>query len=118
MNLYAPSPHAFSSRHEAVIGDLATAASVVLSNAVAYWGAYDLSQQLQEAIESRAVIDQAKGMLMARSPDLTADEAFDLLKRASQRENVKLRRSRCGSSSVGRCRSPIRARTGHMELIA
>jgi AmiR/NasT family two-component response regulator len=30
-------------------------------------------------------------MLMAQSPKLTADEAFDLLRRASQRENVKLR---------------------------
>ncbi len=78
-------------RGEQLAGDLATAASAVLANAVAYWGAYDLSQQLTEAMQSRAVIEQAKGMLMAKSPDLSPDDAFDLLRRASQRENVKLR---------------------------
>lgn len=40
---------------------------------------------------SRAVIEQAKGVLMAASPDLSADDAFDLLRRSSQRENAKLR---------------------------
>jgi AmiR/NasT family two-component response regulator len=30
-------------------------------------------------------------MLMAKSPNLDPDAAFDLLRRASQRENVKLR---------------------------
>jgi len=63
----------------------------VLANAAAYWGAYDLSQQLNEAMQSRAVIEQAKGMLMAQSPGMTPDDAFDMLRAASQRENVKLR---------------------------
>jgi AmiR/NasT family two-component response regulator len=36
------------------------------------------------------VIEQAKGMIMALSPDLTAGDAFDLLRQASQREDVKL----------------------------
>jgi GAF domain-containing protein len=67
LNLYAPEPRSFSAEDEAVGGGLATAASVVLANAVAYWGAYDLSQQLNEAMQSRAVIEQAKGMLMAQS---------------------------------------------------
>ena len=57
----------------------------------AYWQAAQLSEQLTHAMQSRAVIEQAKGILMARSPHLTADEAFDLLRKASQRENVKLR---------------------------
>jgi AmiR/NasT family two-component response regulator len=30
-------------------------------------------------------------MLMAQSPTMTADDAFDVLRKASQRENVKLR---------------------------
>ena len=63
----------------------------MLANAVAYWGAYDLSQQLTEAMQSRAVIEHAKGMLMAKSPHLSPDDAFDVLRRAWQRENVKLR---------------------------
>ena len=42
-------------------------------------------------MRSRAVIEQAKGILIARSPEITPDKAFDVLRRASQRENVKLR---------------------------
>jgi GAF domain-containing protein len=91
LNFYSPDKHGFSEEDERVAGDFATAASVVLANADAYWGAHDLSQQMIEAMESRAVIEQAKGMLMARSPDLSADGAFELLRAASQRENVKLR---------------------------
>ena len=41
-------------------------------------------------MKSRAVIEQAKGMLMA-ARRCDEDEAFDVLVRASQRENVKLR---------------------------
>ncbi len=37
------------------------------------------------------MIEQAKGILMARSPQLSAEDASDLLRKASQRENVKLR---------------------------
>ena len=91
LNFYSVDPAAFSGDDEQVAADLATAASAVLANAVAYWGAYELSQQMTEAMQSRAAIEQAKGMLMASSPGLTPDDAFDLLRRASQRENVKLR---------------------------
>jgi hypothetical protein len=44
---------------------------------------------LRRAMQSRAVIEQAKGVLMARLR-LTADEAFARLLAASQRSNVKL----------------------------
>ena len=70
---------------------LASAAAIVLANASAYWEANQLSEQLNQAMRSRAVIEQAKGILMARSPDLGPDEAFEVLRKASQRENVKLR---------------------------
>ncbi len=45
--------------------------------------------QLREAIRSRDVIGQAKGILMAQN-GITADEAFKILTRASQRSNRKL----------------------------
>lgn len=45
--------------------------------------------QLHEAIRSRDVIGQAKGILMTTG--LSEEEAFDLLRRASQRANLKLR---------------------------
>ena len=91
MNLYAHVPDGFSDDDEAIGTDLAGAAGSVLANVSAYWTAFDLSQQLNEAMKTRAVIEQAKGMIMARSPGMTADDAFDLLRKASQRENVKLR---------------------------
>ena len=45
---------------------------------------------LRAALESRATIEQAKGIVMA-TMHCTADEAFDLLKQQSQYENRKLR---------------------------
>lgn len=90
LNLYARVPDGFTDDDEAIGLDLAGAAGSVLANAAAYWTAFELGQHLGTAMETRAVIEQAKGMLMAQSPGLSADDAFDLLRRASQRENVKL----------------------------
>ena len=49
-----------------------------------------IESQLQDALMSRDVIGQAKGILMARQ-GLSPEKAFDVLRRASQRLNVKLR---------------------------
>ena len=46
-------------------------------------------RQLAEAIASRDMIGQAKGILMARR-GLSPEEAFDVLRRTSQDINVKL----------------------------
>jgi response regulator NasT len=46
--------------------------------------------QLREALGTRPVIDQAKGMLIA-SHGCSPEEAFQMLSAASQRENRKLR---------------------------
>ncbi|MDP1821308.1 MAG: GAF and ANTAR domain-containing protein [Acidimicrobiales bacterium] len=90
LNLYSPKPDAFSDADQLLGRNLAAATSVVLANVSAYWTAFDLSENLNQALQSRAVIEQAKGILMAGSRNMTADEAFDLLRKASQRENVKL----------------------------
>jgi hypothetical protein len=91
MNLYGRVPDGFGDDDELTGRDLAAAAAAVLVNVSAYWTAFDLAQGLNQAMKSRAVIEQAKGMLMAGQPGLTAEGAFDMLRRASQRENVKLR---------------------------
>ena len=91
LNLYARKPAGFTDDDEALGIELASAAAVVLANASAYWEASQLGEQLGQAMRSRAVIEQAKGILMARSPELSPDDAFDVLRKASQRENVKLR---------------------------
>jgi GAF domain-containing protein len=90
LNLYSKEPAAFSEEDEQVGVMFATQASVALANAQLYNSAYRLTQQLQEALTSRAVIDQAKGILMAQH-GMGADEAFDTLRTDSQRENRKLR---------------------------
>ena len=91
MNLYASGKQAFDADEEVFGLELAIAASVLLVNATSYWEAIDLNEQLGHAMRSRAVIEQAKGVLMAQTPTLTAEKAFDVMRRASQRENVKLR---------------------------
>ena len=44
---------------------------------------------LRAAMETRAIIEQAKGLIIA-SMGVDADQAFELLIRQSQAENVKL----------------------------
>ena len=90
LNLYGRTEGAFGNGQEGLAAAFAVQASVALANAQAYWEAKEVAEHLNEAMKSRAVIEQAKGMLMA-AQGCTADEAFDLLVRASQRSNRKLR---------------------------
>lgn len=90
MNLYALRERAFSEDDVETATLFASQAAIVLANAQAYWDARELSSGLSDAMQHRAVIEQAKGVLMgAQGCDENA--AFDLLVKASQRENVKLR---------------------------
>ncbi len=90
LNFYSRSENAFTEGDEDTAQTFGLHAAVVLANAQAYWSAHELSQQLQQAMSSRAEIEQAKGVLIEQS-GVTSEEAFELLKRASQRENRKLR---------------------------
>lgn len=65
-------------------------AAVALANAALYTSTAELVQQLQTALVSRAVIDQAKGIIMAQL-HCGPDEAFATLTKQSQREHRKLR---------------------------
>ena len=51
--------------------------------------ARERTERLQRALASRAIIDQAIGILRSRSGS-SSDEAFDKLRRMSQADNVKL----------------------------
>lgn len=90
MNLYSRQPHGFDHEASRVGEQFAAQAAVVLANTQAYWDAHELNQRLTEAMQHRAGIEQAKGILMA-AQGVSDVDAFDLLVRASQRENVKLR---------------------------
>jgi GAF domain-containing protein len=90
LNIYARRPGAFDSASRSVATRFAPYAGVAAANLYAYQSARDMADNLQNALESRAVIEQAKGILMERHR-LTADQAFQLLAEASMRTNRKLR---------------------------
>jgi len=90
LNLYATTNSAFSEDDIETAQDFTSQAAVVLANASAYWDARDLASGLGEAMKSRAVIEQAKGKLMATGR-YTPEQAFEVLVTASQRSNVRLR---------------------------
>lgn len=87
---YSSQESAFQSQQAALGQAFADGAAVLLSNAKAYEAATALSAQLSEALQSRAVIDQAKGVLMA-THGISADEAFDRIRSISQSTNIKVR---------------------------
>ena len=90
INAYAETRDAFGRRGIRVAELAGAAVSAVLSDLLELGAARDLAKQLQRALESRAVIDQAKGMIMAKYGG-TPDQAFLRLSAISQRSNVKLR---------------------------
>jgi GAF domain-containing protein len=89
LNLYALSK-TFEEEDRALAEAFATQASVVVANAAAYHHARQLAQHLEEALKSRDVIGQAKGIIMERER-VTAEQAFDMLRAVSQSTNAKLR---------------------------
>jgi len=89
LNLYSVSS-SFGSTNQAVVEELATHVAITLANAMAYQRTQDLVQNLNEALRSREVIGQATGILMERER-CSAEEAFEILRSASQRANVKVR---------------------------
>jgi hypothetical protein len=90
INVYAHPEDAFSD--DAVrIGELfAEPAAIAVQNAQVLAQSKRPADQLQTALNSRAVIDQALGILMCRTGS-TAEQAFNRLREVSQADNVKLR---------------------------
>ncbi|MFK0249171.1 GAF and ANTAR domain-containing protein [Amycolatopsis azurea] len=89
LNIYSHRPGALDSLAQDTALLLATHGSLALASTTAVGRAELEASHLRLAVESRDVIGQAKGILMQRR-GLTADEAFDLLRRTSQDLNVKL----------------------------
>jgi GAF domain-containing protein len=88
LNLYSTRPAGFD-RAEGIGRTFATQAAITLANAAALQRATDLARHLSIALERRDVIGQAKGILMAQS-GISSEDAFNVLRRASQRSNRKL----------------------------
>lgn len=89
LNLYSQS-RPFEEADEEIGRRFVAPASVAVANARAYAKAQVLIEQLQQALQSRDVIGQAKGIIQARE-HIGPDEAFERLRTMSQNRNVKLR---------------------------
>jgi GAF domain-containing protein len=90
LNVYATRAGAFDHDAVQVARTFAGYAAVAVANAHSYRAATDLASQMQEAMTTRAAIEQAKGIIMAERR-CSPDEAFAVLVDASNRSNRKLR---------------------------
>lgn len=90
LNFYSRTSRAFTEADLGVASAFAAQAAVALANAETYAASVHLAEQLREALSSRGVIDQAKGILMAQQ-GWTEEQAFEALRAISSRRNLKLR---------------------------
>jgi transcriptional regulator with GAF, ATPase, and Fis domain len=90
LDLYAYRAGAFNQTSRAIGTVLASHASLALAGAQLHERDLDTVAGLREALLTRDVLGQAKGILMA-TRHVDADAAFDLLIKASQNQNIKVR---------------------------
>jgi DNA-directed RNA polymerase specialized sigma24 family protein len=90
LNLYARYPLAFGATDRAKGLIFATLSGLALGGAHSHEDEGRRADNLNQALATREIIGQAQGILMERER-ITADQAFDILRRASQHLNIKLR---------------------------
>ncbi|MGH8891430.1 MAG: GAF and ANTAR domain-containing protein [Acidothermaceae bacterium] len=90
LNIYAYAPDNFDADAVELARTFASYAAVALANASLYTSTAELAGQLQQAMESRAAIEQAKGIIMGQLR-CDAEAAFAVLIARSQHQNRKLR---------------------------
>lgn len=108
INVYARRKQAFGD-HAAAIGEqFASPAAVAVHNAQVLARALELTAQLQTALTSRPVIDQAIGVLRSRTGE-SAEQAFARLRAISQHEHRKV--AEVAQQVVDEAAARARART-------
>jgi GAF domain-containing protein len=90
LNTYASKAKVFDDSDIELAQEVAAWVAVAVGNAEAAARTSDDLIQLRTMMLSRALIEQAKGILMERHK-ITEDETFTILTHASQRTNTKLR---------------------------
>lgn len=90
LNLYSSVSPSDDQRRWDLFARFATSAAVPVSNMFLYQSAVQRIRHLEVALDSRGVIDQAKGILIERFK-FTADQAFQALARVSMARNEKVR---------------------------
>ncbi|WNB85719.1 ANTAR domain-containing protein [Cellulomonas sp. ATA003] len=90
LNIYSAAAGTFTEAQAQAAEVLALAGGAALEAVAETTRLREVAAQLDQAMTSRAVIDQAKGIIMARRGG-TAEEAFAHLAALSQQRNVKVR---------------------------
>jgi len=89
LNIYCRHEYGFPPTDERLAATLGSCASVALANARTYWRAARLADQLQQALSTHGIIEQATGVLIAQH-GCSAEHAFHLLAAAAQRYRLTL----------------------------
>ncbi|TDC83178.1 ANTAR domain-containing protein [Actinomadura sp. 7K507] len=89
LTLYGVAPKALGSARHGLASLLMAQGSAAVTNVRQYDDVHRTAVQLQEAVEARAIVDQAKGILM-HALGCDADKAFAEMRRISQTRHVKL----------------------------
>jgi GAF domain-containing protein len=90
LNIYATQPGAFGQDAIELARTFAGYAAVAIANARLYQSTAILAEDMRRAMETRAVIEPAKGIMIAQQ-HCTPERAFELLTRLSQTTHRKLR---------------------------
>lgn len=90
LNNYSSKANAFGDEALELAVEITSAIGIAVMNADAHIQTANIARQMQEALESRKVIDMALGILIA-THHCTPEEAFAILSRTSQTHNRKLR---------------------------
>ena len=90
LNLYSRTAHGLSDDDRTRATEFARHAAAAVALAAQRAENEQRLYHLEAALQSRSVIDQAMGVLMAQA-HVTVDEAFGILRRRSQHSNIKLR---------------------------
>jgi transcriptional regulator with GAF, ATPase, and Fis domain len=90
LNLYSRAAHAFGADRQSRAETFADQAAAVLVNARVYQDAQELNFNLRQALESRATIHYAMGIIMGADGH-DPESAFAVLTHASQSQNRKVR---------------------------
>jgi GAF domain-containing protein len=90
LNVYSRKTGAFDDERVGLAEQFASYAAVAIGNTALYLSSAALAAQMEEAMASRAVIEQAKGIVMATNR-CGPDAAFAALVAASQQTHQKLR---------------------------
>jgi AmiR/NasT family two-component response regulator len=89
LNLFRAGPSSMSSEDLVAAQALADVATIAILQHNAATSAQVVNQQLTQALQSRIVIEQAKGMIAQRQ-HLDMDQAFGVLRRHARNHNRRL----------------------------